>query len=450
MPAAQTSNPGPSFQITVTDSNSSQVGGPFTLTVALGTLSITTPTTLPSTLLGTGYTTTIVVQGGIQPYSFALTSGSLPGGLSLSGSGVISGTATASGTASFTVTVYDNNFHFTAASFTLTVGGSAVSISTPAILPSGSVGAAYSTSLAATGGVSPYTWSITSGSLPPGLVISSAGVISGTPTTTGTYIFSAQVEDNTLLTASQPFSLTIAAAGLSPRTGVISQFVSGGGWVTTIWLVNRTAVPVQTTLTIHADNGGTQTVPVTVTQGTNVQEIDASTLNEAIQPNTTLVITTLPQAQSSQNVEGWVDVMGNGALSGFAFYSNGTEEASVPLQTTIGNSFTLPFDNTNGNSMGVAIVNLASVQNALTATVWDQNGNHIASVPVALTLADTDGLGHDSFQLPARIAATAGIKGIIQFVGNAATTLAPAGQVTGLGLLVAPNNLFTSMQTIVP
>jgi hypothetical protein len=149
-------------------------------------------------------------------------------------------------------------------------------------------------------------------------------------------------------------------------------------------------------------------------------------------------------------VEGWADVLGNGSLSGFAVFSNGTTEAAVPLQTQIGTSFRLAFDNTNGASTGVALVNLAGAPANLTATVWDQNGNQLAALPVALTQNDANGDGHDSFMLPARLAVTAGIRGIVQFQGNPGSPFAPAGQVTGLGLRAEASGLFTSLPTIVP
>jgi len=452
IPTATTANPGPTFTLTATDSASNSVNGQFSITVSIAVLSISTLPTLPSCLANTSYTETITATGGIPPYTWAITSGQLPAGLGFS-SGVISGTPTAVGTSAFTVTVYDNNFHLASASFTLTVGGSAVTISTPTLLPSGSVGAGYSTTLTATGGVPPYTWAIVSGSLPPGIAISTGGVISGIPTVAGDYIFSVEVEDSTSLTASEAFSLTVAAGGATPRTGVISQVVAGGGWITTIWLVNRTAAPVQATVNFYADNGAALNLPLTVTQAGASQEQLASTLNKVIFPNTTLVVTTLPQ---TTNVEAWADVLGNGALSGFAFYSNGTVEASVPLQTEIGNSISLPFDNTNGNSTAIALVNLAGAQAAITATVWDQNGNQLAVAPVALkdpngnSIIDSNGNGHGAFMLPTQLPITAGIRGIVQFTGNPASAQAPAGQLTGLGLLTTASGLFTSMQTMAP
>jgi hypothetical protein len=62
-------------------------------------------------------------------------------------------------------------------------------------LPNATVGTPYGATLTATGGLPPYTWSIISGSLPPGLVLDSSGNITGTPTVAGTYNFTVQVVD---------------------------------------------------------------------------------------------------------------------------------------------------------------------------------------------------------------------------------------------------------------
>ena len=68
----------------------------------------------------------------------------------------------------------------------------------------------YSRTLAATGGLAPYSWSVVSGSLPAGLSLNaSTGVISGKPTTIGTYEFTAQVRDSQGTPVTDTQALTI-------------------------------------------------------------------------------------------------------------------------------------------------------------------------------------------------------------------------------------------------
>jgi hypothetical protein len=91
----------------------------------------------------------------------------------------------------------------------------ALAITTTSV-PGGTVGQAYSQPVTATGGTTPYGWSVVSGSLPPGLTLSPTGTpsatVSGTPTTAGTYNFTVRVTDGAAATDTQPLSITIAPA----------------------------------------------------------------------------------------------------------------------------------------------------------------------------------------------------------------------------------------------
>ena len=141
------------------------------------------PASLPDAWLATPYQQTLTVTGGTAPHVFAVVSGSLPPGLTLSSSGAIAGTPTAGGTYSFTVRVTDAAGCLTSWNYDLEVRtGCPVMTISPASLPDASLGDPYSQTLTVTGGTPPHVFSVTAGSLPPGLTLSSAGVIAGTPT----------------------------------------------------------------------------------------------------------------------------------------------------------------------------------------------------------------------------------------------------------------------------
>jgi hypothetical protein len=152
-------------------------------------LAVTTTSLLGGTV-NTPYYEMLEAMGGTAPYTWSQTSGGkMPPGVTLNSSGTFSGTPTAAGTFGpyvFKVTDSASNTA-TSQSLSLTISSSSLAVTTKS-LPNGIVGTAYSATIAASGGTSPYSWSETSGgALPPGLDSTSAGVISGTPTTAGVY-----------------------------------------------------------------------------------------------------------------------------------------------------------------------------------------------------------------------------------------------------------------------
>ncbi|MCL2106638.1 MAG: Ig domain-containing protein [Oscillospiraceae bacterium] len=146
------------------------------------------PASLLGATAGVFYSQTLTAAGS-KPMTWAVTSGSLPDGLSLSTAGVISGTPTTpGGPYSFTVEATNAGGSATE-SFNMTVGVAPVSpVITTGTLPDGKVGTAYNETLVATGDL-PITWSI-DGDLPAGLILDGGtGVISGTPAAAGTFDF---------------------------------------------------------------------------------------------------------------------------------------------------------------------------------------------------------------------------------------------------------------------
>ena len=171
-------------------------------------------TSLPGATQNVAYNATLSATGGTAPYTWSIASGTLPAGLALAPStGAISGTPTGTGTSTFTVRVTDANSMAATKSLSVTVTATPAAPSiTTASLPGATQNVAYNTTLSATGGTAPYTWSIASGTLPAGLALApSTGAISGTPTGTGTSTFTVRVTDANSMAATKSLSVTVTA-----------------------------------------------------------------------------------------------------------------------------------------------------------------------------------------------------------------------------------------------
>jgi large repetitive protein len=185
-----------------------------TLTVTSGTVAISTPS-LPGGMVGLAYTTTIAATGGLSPYTFSVTTGTLPAGLTLTPStGAISGAPTAPGSSTFTVQVADSETQVVTATQSYTITIIPTLTITTSSLPAANIGVSYTTSIVASGGLSPYTFAITTGSLPTGLTLSTAGVISGTPTAAGSFTFTITVTDSASNIVRLEIKSRIEVAGL--------------------------------------------------------------------------------------------------------------------------------------------------------------------------------------------------------------------------------------------
>lgn len=143
----------------------------------------------PNGFVGVPYKHDFEPDGGCSPYKFSFDSGALPPGLSISSDdGILSGTPTSAGTYTFFIKLMSCFGNATEGQFTITISEK-LTITTPSPLPPASINTPYGpVQLTAQGGTV-TSWSKQSGELPPGLTLSSSGVISGTPTATGTYEF---------------------------------------------------------------------------------------------------------------------------------------------------------------------------------------------------------------------------------------------------------------------
>jgi hypothetical protein len=171
--------------------------------------------TLPNGTVGMLYDFTIAASGGVSPYTFSITSGALPTGLTLNTStGRITGTPTVANPFSFIIHCVDSTSPTALTvdqSYTITVSAPSSGITLTAIATTGTVGTPYNQTIIASGGTSPYTFSFT-GTLPPGLSLNSSGVVSGTPTTAGSFNFTVTATDASSATGSNGYSIVISGA----------------------------------------------------------------------------------------------------------------------------------------------------------------------------------------------------------------------------------------------
>jgi hypothetical protein len=187
-----------------------------------GGLTITSATTLPNATNGGGYFYQLQASGGTPPYLWSLSSKSGATDWVVTPGGWIEGAPTSNENDSIVATVTDAASHSAQKTFAVTVNSTLAVMNqnflkggvTP---PAAMAGAAYSHVLQAAGGMSPYSWSIASGSLPAGLTLSSAGVITGTPSGAGNSGVVLRVTDNTNATATANATLVVAPSGRVAR-----------------------------------------------------------------------------------------------------------------------------------------------------------------------------------------------------------------------------------------
>jgi len=195
---------------------------------------------------------------------------------------------------------------------------------TTTTLTNATLGVSYSASLTASGGASPYSWSIGTGTLPPGLSLSSSGAITGTPSAQGTYSFTVQASDSTTpapLTASAVLTLSVIVPPVEVTTTTLPDAMVGvayaaslnasGGTPTYTWTISGGSLPAGMSLSpagaITGSSGtpGSSTFTVQVTDSTSPTETARATLTLLVFPTTAAT----PTAFSS-NWSGYVDLGG--------------------------------------------------------------------------------------------------------------------------------------------
>ena len=363
------------FNFVVMATDSSTGAGPYTggrsytLSVTPSLPSITT-TAVANGTVGVGYSQTISAGGGNAPYTFSISSGSLPAGLSLNGNGLLSGTPSAGGLYTFTVTVTDASLS-TAARTYADVAFAAPSIAlSPSSLPNAAQNSAYSQTITAGGGTAPYVYAVTGGSLPSGMSLGSTGVLSGTPTGYGEHSFTIAATDTSTgtgpytgsrsytlwVTPSQPSITTVSAANGSVGFDYSQTISAGGGNAPYTFSISSGSLPAGLSLNSNGVLSGTPsaaglyTFTVTVTDaagqtaakslsvtvyesGCDIIAFSLAGVNGSVNADARTVTVVVPYATRVNNL-----VAAFGLSSGAAVKVNGVPQASG----TTANDFTNP------------------------------------------------------------------------------------------------------------
>ena len=235
-PASVGSIPG---SLLLTDNNLNVAGATQSISLhgtGITSIVLTLPAsaTLAAGAVGAAYTpVAFQASGGATPYHYTISAGALPAGLSLSSAGMLTGTPTAGGIFSITVLATGRQLgncladllaHHPPAHHHV--------LPSAAVLPAASLDSPYTQSFTAAGGSSPYIYSLI-GTLPTGLSLSPAGVLSGTPTTnSGPYTFTVTATDSSTGTGpysgiSTTYSLTVGKPTATVTLSNLAQTYTG-------------------------------------------------------------------------------------------------------------------------------------------------------------------------------------------------------------------------------
>ena len=193
-----------------------------------------TPAAVPVPVQGTPYSLTFTGGGGVAPYKFLVSTGALPAGLNLSAGGALTGTPTTAVAYSFTITAAD----FLGRELDLLASGTVTGVL--AITPPASpvTNTPYNSQIQVTGGTGPYTFASSSGAMPPGMSLSAGGLLTGAPTTPGSFSVVIHVTDANGLSSPIALNINVLAGpgGTAKAIPVDSPWMLALAGLGVVWL----------------------------------------------------------------------------------------------------------------------------------------------------------------------------------------------------------------------
>ena len=444
-----------------------QANGTFTIsvTVASGGLSATSgvsltiakplplsisSTSLLSATVSVPYSQSFSGTGGVPPYTWTVNSGSLPQGLSMSASGIISGTPVTVGTVSFGVQATDAAGAIVTATTSIVIKPAPLTITTQT-LPSGMNGVDYpQQTLTASGGISPYTWTISTGSaLPSNMSLSSGGIISGIPGSAGTFSVGITVTDS-----ASPATKTSGTLSLVIRPAAPDLILTSGSLAFALSVPASTppasqSIGVQATVATQHIGYSVSVSPaapwLSLTNGTTTPDsIQVSITSAALaltagdyQTTITATCTSTACMGHTQTVSVDLKVTATPAmlqvdtgLLSFATTAAATGSLSQPIV----------IENTGGGTIGFTSVSCETAWCTASAPSGNVGGGASVSIPVTV---NPSLLPPGFYRTQVDIATSAGIGSVpvtLFIAANSSMTLAPAGQQFNMPAGSAPGN----------
>lgn len=389
-----TSNGTYTFTVSAGDSTHAVATKQFSIAIGSKQQVAVTTSVLPSGSVGQSYSTQLAAAGGTPPYQWA--ANNPPAGLSLSAAGVLSGVPSTAGAFQFAVQVTDSTNTSASAQMTITIQPGAIAITTVPPLFAGTVGTQYAQPFAASGGQTPYTWSVASGNT-DGLTLNSAtGILTGSPAAAGTFNFTIRVSDASGASASAPFSLVVNSPLLTITVGSsLPQATAGSAYSQKLPVQATGGTPPYTwqltnsplgwnldsnTLVLSGvpSTGGTLSFTVQVTDSTG--QTASKTLSLAVSAAKLSITTSTQLPDGTLNASYVQQMVATGGQPPYRWSANGLP-SGLSINTSSGTISGTP---TEAGTFGVAITvsdsALANVSDRFTLNI------NLPTVP-AVTLA---------------------------------------------------------------
>ncbi len=221
-------------------------------------------------------------------------------------------------------------------------------------------------------------------------------------------------------------------ANVGVAGGTMAHIACGAGWQTVFTLVNTGAASANATLNFFSDAGVPLALPLRFTGAM----VTSTSVTQTIPAGGTWIIATQGQ-DAGATVSGLAELTTTGNISGFAIFQNAGQEAVTPLETRAATTYTMPFDNSNGLTTGIALANRSASSATVQVSAYFESGTFMTSASIVLPAH-----GHSAQMLPTWMPGTARYRGTLRL------TIPAGAQIGVLGIRATPAGAYTSIPVL--